>query len=47
MIPNEDGKIFIEEWGFKFSVKKTVAILFTRSKHIPTDVTLKINDFTI
>ena len=38
---------FFEEWGFKISVNKTVAILFTRSKHIPTDVILKINDVTI
>ena len=38
---------FYEEWGFKISVNKTVAILFSRSKHIPTDVILKINDVTI
>ena len=38
---------FFEEWGFKISVNKTVAILFFRSKHIPTDVMLKINDVTI
>ena len=38
---------FFEEWGFKISVNKTVAILFSRSKHIPTDVFLKINDVTI
>ena len=38
---------FFEEWGFKIAVNKTVAILFTRSKHIPTDVILKINDVTI
>ena len=38
---------FFEEWGFKISVNKTVAILFSRSKHIPTDVILKINDVTI
>ena len=38
---------FFEEWGFKMSFNKTVAILFTRSKHIPTDVILKINDVTI
>ena len=38
---------FFEEWGFKISVNKTVAILFSRSKHIPTDVILNINDVTI
>ena len=38
---------FFEEWGFKISVNKTVAILFSRSKHIPTDIILKINDVTI
>ena len=38
---------FSEEWGFKILVNKTVVILLTRSMHIPTDVILKINDFTI
>ena len=33
--------------GFKISVTKAVACLFTRSKHISTDVILKINDVTI
>ena len=44
--PTETAKFF-EEWGFKISVNQTVAILFTRSKHIPTDVILNINDVTI
>ena len=39
---------FSEEWGFKISINKAVEILFSRSKHIPTDeVILKINDVTI
>ena len=38
---------FFEECGFKISVNKTVAILFSRSTHIPTDVILKINDVMI
>ena len=38
---------FFEEWGFKTSIKKTVAILFSRSMHIPTDAILKISDVTI
>ena len=38
---------FFEEWGFKIAINKTVAILFSRSKHILTDVILKINDVTI
>ena len=38
---------FFEELGFKISVNKTVAIRFTRSKHIATNVILKINDVTI
>ena len=42
----ETAKCF-EEWGFKISVNKTVAILFSRSKHISTDGILKINDVSI
>ena len=38
---------FFEEWCFKISINKTVAILFSGSKHIPTDVILKINDVAI
>ena len=38
---------FVEEWGFKISVNKTVAILLSRSKHISPDVIRKINDVTI
>ena len=36
---------FFEEWGFKISINKTVAILFSPSKHIPTVEV--INDVTI
>ena len=39
---------FFEEWGFKISVNKTVAISFSRSKQNPTDdVIIKINDVAI
>ena len=39
----ETAKYF-EEWGFKISINKTVAILFSRSIHIPTDeVILKVD----
>ena len=40
-------EIFFEEWGFMISINKTVAILFSRSKYIQTDVILKINHVTI
>ena len=43
----ERQNVFFGEWDFKISVNKMVAILFSRSKHIPTDVILKINDLTI
>ena len=46
-VPTGDGKFF-QECGFEILINKAVEILFSRSKHIPTDeIILKINDITI
>ena len=45
--PAETAK-FVKEWGFKISINRAVEILFSRSKHIPTnEIILQINDVTI